>query len=163
MTCSRRLCLGLFLAATQLSGCFSFRHVEVESVPVGSDVRVHLTRVGMTQIPEEIASSSGTTLRGQLLEWDAGNLLIRVALGVHWDGAITRSLGQGFPIPRPEVLLVEKREFEALRTGLAVGGGVAAAAVLLHVFRRSRSEDHGGLPPPPGEETRIPLISIPVR
>jgi hypothetical protein len=162
MTRLRSLSLGFLLVTTQLSGCFSYRQVEVEAVPTGNDVRVHLTRVGIAQLPEEIASPTGTTLHGRLLEQDAGTLLIRVPLGVHWDGAITRSLGQDFSIPRSEVLLVEKREFNTLRTGLAVGGGVAAAAVLIHVFRRSRSEDHGGVLPPPGEETRIPLLSIPM-
>jgi hypothetical protein len=134
-------------AAVLLGGCFSYRTVELVTVPEGEDVRLELTRRAVSTLPE-IPKQSGSTLTGTLVRKDDEQIRVRVPIAVRQDGLLTRSLEQEVRIAAGDIVHIERREFNRVRTGVAVLSGAAAVAVLVGSFLASRPPD----PAVPSEE-----------
>jgi len=148
----------LLPATLLLTGCFSYRPAELGTVPVGQQVRVQLTRTGAAELPE--VAVQGTTLRGRVVGREADRLRVRVAVGYEQEALVTRELGRDVDIPAGEIVSVQRREFDKLRTGALVAGGVGVIAVILNSFGVIDNEDPVEFPTPPEEGARIPIFTI---
>lgn len=165
---SRSVKTTLFVGAFAVlfSGCFSYLPVEPAVIPQGSDVRLEMTRLGFAALPE-LPNEAGPALSGELLSHREGHILLRVPIRIRRDGTVVGSVDQDLTIPIDQVLRWEKREFNRVRTGLAVAGGLAGA-IGLYVAFGSGGPPVGEEPPRPpdgeaGGLARIELFSIPLR
>lgn len=134
------------LALLVLTGCFSYRTLPPGSVPAGSEVRVRVTAAGADRIraTEREPYSLEASLEGTLLGRSGDGLRLRL------------SESRGSPASPPvqhdvsllpgEVLALEVRRLDAVRTGiLAAVAGTAAA-----VWLASRFDSAGGSGAGPG-------------
>jgi hypothetical protein len=97
------------------------------------------------------------------MEAEAGRLLVRIPLGVQQEALVARSLGQDVAIATGEVMLLERRRFDAVRTGFAVAVGIAGAAGALLVFGAVQNSPDPNPDPGEGEGFVIRLLSVPYR
>ncbi len=149
-------------AALLLSGCFSYRQAELEAVPLGENIRVHLTRLGAAALPE-IPRQAGPMLRGRIMRNEDGRLLLRVPIAYQQAGVVTRELGRDIEVPVADIVRVETRELDRVRTALSVAGGIGVVVVLYQAFGGTRSDGGAPIPEPPVETIRIPLFHLPLR
>jgi len=120
-------------AALLLSGCYSYAPAEPATLRPQDEVRVHLTREGMIDLPE-ILGSPGPTVGGRLVSAEGDRLLLRVPVSVQVEGYATQSLPQEVPIAASQVVQVERRRLDRFRTGLAVAGILVGGGALVSGF-----------------------------
>lgn len=151
----------LVLAAFASTACFGYAPVEPGAVPPGSQVRVHLTRAGLLDLPE-VPVSAGSTLNGTLRAQDERVTVLFVSRGVVVEGAMQRVVGQEISVSSPEIIQMEQRQFRSGRTALTVAASLGVVALMVASIRGSQKPVE--LPPDPGpQEYRLPVIlSIPI-
>lgn len=122
-----------WLAAVQLlsSGCFGYVAAELETVPPGQRVRVHLTQDGLDDLVE---FAPGLAMDGTLVRADGERLILRVSVTDQTVGIMTRSLGQDVTIPASRIGRLERRELDRRRTWLTAGIGAAVAVAMFTSF-----------------------------
>lgn len=155
----------VFLAALLFPGCFTYRTAELTTVSEGSQVRVHMTRVGFAALPE-IPNQSGPRLAGTLAGQNGGEVLLRIPIG---QDALDGTIAQQVSIPAAAIVAVESRQLSRLRTGIAIAGGVTAALALYLGFEKGKPFQ-SDVPDAPEEEEgmtigvrRLMQLSIRVR
>jgi hypothetical protein len=142
-----------FLGILVLSGCFAYVPERPDAIPVGSDVRVHLSREGVDFLGAAYGSGSGI-LEGRLDRW--GDTVVVTVPVQHSPGMLDRGLRNMIKVRRSDVLAVDLRHRDQTKTvmaSLGFGGLVAITAVAMFggVF--------GGTQPQPEQlpdEIRIP-------
>jgi hypothetical protein len=141
-----------------LCGCYRYVPAELGAVPVGQDVRVHLTRQAMIGI-EELPDLERPLVSGTLVRLESERLFLRVPVAARQVGFHTDLIGQDVGIPTTGIVQLEQRRLDPLGTGLLVAGTAATAAAVITLILESRrgTEDPG---PPPIEELRVPLFSL---
>ena len=146
---------------TLLAGCFTYIPAPIESAPTTEDVRVHLTRVALAQVPEDFPTGD-TYLTGRIVSVAADSVVLRVPVARRSATPGVPELRQDVHIPRGGIVEIERREVNGLRTGLTVAAaaGAATALVLLIIEASGVGDpDPGDLP----EQMRFPLLSVSVR
>jgi len=136
------LCLSVFVWAV---GCYTYVPATIEAVPVGGRVRALMSTETEVRLRDSLGLELGA-LRGTLVERDSSRLLIQVpmATGARAFGAHT--LYQRIAVSPQDVLRVDVRRMNGLRTGvLAALLAGAAAIVLVQGFGLLRP----GTPEPP--------------
>jgi hypothetical protein len=144
------------------SGCFSYMPADPGALPVGSHVRVQLTRLGVAALPE-VLDQSGPRLAGTLVWTNNDQLMLRVPAVVDPSNA---GLGQQVVIPTQNVVSFETRRFSSTRTALVVGGGITLAALLYAGLESGRPANPEDPEEPEVEGMRagfLRILSIPVR
>ncbi len=143
-----------------LCGCFSYVPAPIETVPAGQDVRVYMSRRGMAELPEEL-EPNGPFLTGTLIRREEEHLFIRVPVARVQQGFHSTQIGQEISVPTGEIVQVQRRQFNRAGTGLLVVGTAASATAIVFLITKAFASREGN--PPPIEEIRIPLFSLPVR
>lgn len=147
-------------AMALLAGCFGYVPVEPGTVPEGADVRLHLTRQGVADLPE-IPGQEGEVVAGTLLRRSDGQVQLRVPIRVRNQGFPTQEFSQEVGVPARDIVVVEERRLSRARTGLLVAGGLAAVVLAITSFDDGRQDQSPQIPPPPEEGIRIPIFSFP--
>jgi hypothetical protein len=147
--------------STLLVGCFRYVPTPLETAPTTEDVRVHLTRVALAQVPEDFPTGD-TFLSGRLVAVAPDSVVLRVPVTRRVDGFGVPELRQDVHIARGGIVEVQRQEVDGLRTGLTVAAatGAATALVLLIIDASGSSDpDPGDLP----DQMRVPLLSVSLR
>lgn len=145
---------------TLIAGCFTYIPAPLDSAPTTEDVRVHLTRVAMAQVPEEFPTGE-SFLTGRLVSVAADSVVLRVPVARR-SSSFGMELRQDLHLPRGGIVEVERREVNGVRTGLTVAAATgAAAALVLMIIDASGSgdADPGDVP----EQSRLRLLSVSIR
>ena len=153
----RSLCALLVCALT--TGCYTYAAAP-ESVPAGAGVRARISATHAEQVGE-VLGRGNRVLEGVVMESSAETLLLAVPSVVTTPGMPDQRLRQNLPIPRSEIVELEIRRLDPWRTA----GLVGAAAVVLGYVVVEAFDVAGGSPNsgrPGGDQSRIPLITIPV-
>jgi hypothetical protein len=126
-------------------GCYKYTRVPIEAAPVGADVRLIVNRAGVPQLSGMADSDDvAPSVTGQLAGREGGALRLRVPLtSVQQPGQSSLDLAQMLEIPQDQVLSLELQRIDPVRTGLLVGGGVAAAAFVLYKIIDAYGSDGG--------------------
>ena len=153
--------MALVAPALLLCGCFSYVQVPLDTIPVGEDVRVYVSRQGLAELPES-TEHNGPILMGKVLREENERVVISVPVARREEGFFVSQIGQEVGVRRREIVQLEMRKLNRTNTALFVAGtGLATAAVVyLIIDAAARPENQ---PPPGQEEFRIPLFAIPVR
>jgi hypothetical protein len=154
-----------------LLGCYTYSPAPLDTIPAGTRVRTRLTPVEMARIREILNREAGS-VEGEWLGEEAGDLVLRVPVTVASYGGAGGAGGPGgaihqpIRIPRGEVVEVEVRRLDRVRTAaLVAAGAVVAGVVVARQFEGTGGEP--GIPPGgsgPAEHAapiRIPLLSLP--
>jgi hypothetical protein len=147
------------IALLLTTGCYRYVPARTGAVPVGTEVRLHVTPEAAARV-EPVVGSSLQEVDGLLERWgDEVVLAVRVPSG---EGAIERDLRNRVILSPNEVIAVEVRERDRARTAIltagltAVGVGAVVAAIS-GVFGGSTNTD-----PPVEEDSRVPIFRIPI-
>jgi len=138
------LCLSVFVWAF---GCYTYMPATTEAVPVGVRVRALMSTEAEVRLGDSLGLERGA-LRGTLLERDSSRWLIQVQMATGARAFGAQPLYQRIAVSPQDVLRVEVRRMNGVRTGVlaAVLAG-AAAIVLVQGFGLLRP---GTPEPPPG-------------
>ncbi|MSR36000.1 MAG: hypothetical protein EXR95_05055 [Gemmatimonadetes bacterium] len=144
----RRAATAILVLTLTSSGCYRYVPQQPGTVPIGTEVRVHLTAAGMTRLGEAYGTASGT-LDGRLDSWSE-EVVVTVSVAPA-PGMIDRGLRNRIVISQSEVISVDLRQRDPTRTGvLSVGLGVlvigTAVAMFSGAFGGSTADDPD--PPP---------------
>lgn len=142
-----------------LGGCYTYANTTAEQLPIGASVRVNLTATGADRLADALPGD-GRSVEGQVLQRTATSLTLAVPQSA--SGTLHREpVFQNVDLTPADYRGLELRRFDGVRTGLLVGGLVAAAAAVVRAeFWTQRA---GGSTPPGGPpEQRIPLLRIPL-
>lgn len=141
------LALGVLLA-----GCHRYVPARPGAVPVGAEIRVHLTEDGARRIEALYAAQAGP-VSGELESWSNEVVVIAVPVPAA-PGMMDRGLRNRVIIPVADVLSVEVQERDRTRTMILSAG---VATVVLGTAIAAFSGVFGGSRPPdtPAEEDAI--------
>lgn len=144
-----------------LGGCFSYVTAPVDTVPVGEEVRVFVSRQALQELPD-LPNGDTPILAGKLTRRDNERLFISVPVARRQEGFFVSQIGQEVGVRSSEIVQLEMRKLNRTNTALFVGGiGIAAAGVVYAIMEAAGWRDNPD--PPVIEEFRIPLFSIPIR
>jgi hypothetical protein len=151
--------LGGAVLLVSLSGCFSYVPAELGTLPSGQEVRVVLNRDATERLLElgvsGVADVRDPVVAGVLVRGADGRLSLRVPIRTPAGGGRS-AIAQEVPFDAGELLRIDRRQHDGLRTGLAVAGTVgAAAAVIVLIIQGSEGEPRLPLPGGP-DDSRIP-------
>jgi hypothetical protein len=122
-------------------------------VPPGTEVRIDLNGMGSDRLQLE-TGRRGRAVAGRLARMDVDSVAVVAAVQAIESQYRTGSVTE-VAFPLSEVREVSVRRLSAARTGLLIGGGVAAVLATLRISGGG-SED-GGEPPPPLFQFRLPF------
>ncbi len=149
------LAAGLALA----SGCYSYAPVRVDSLTPGQTVRVRLTPEEAMRL-EEMRRTDNRLMEGTYLETSGLQMTVNTQVSRTDPMAGTRALIQTIDVPLSQVVEVEERSFDRVKTG-AVVAGLAAGLVWAIIEATGDAVAPGtNPPPPPPPESRIPSFSL---
>lgn len=144
-------------AAPLAAGCYSYTAAQPASIAPGVTVRARITPAA----GERIAPLLGTTprsLTGKLISDLRDTLIIEVPAVMQAEvGSSVQTLHQRVSVPRSEIVFLEIRELNKVRTYGLVG---AAAAILGWVLFDVLKGEPGAeqLPGGGGEDNRVPVF-----
>lgn len=154
-------CIAAAWAAVSALGCYHYAPASIETVPAGTRVRATLTPAAEAELREK-AAIEAATLDGTLVE-RGDRLLFDVRSTTAADGAGVRALYQRVDVAPQDVVRVEVRRLDAVRTGglIAALAGFTAFAVI----QALGDPDPGSERPPNGTPPEhvaiwLPLIEI---
>jgi len=123
--------LALLCGTSMLGGCYTYTTVSPAAVPVGSDVRAHVTAAAADRASTVLGYRS-TTLEGRLMgRQPDGQILVRVHGQTYSAGGQTRRFYQRLALTPADVLDVQTRKLNMMRTGGLVAVGVAALVLIV--------------------------------
>jgi len=149
------------IMTASLLGCFNYVPVDMETVPLGTEVRAHLTTEGRqalwarTGIQRELLS-------GTLMEQRASSVVfwVRSVSGFESDASFD-NLYQQIDIPRQDVLRLDRKKLDVFRTGATVAIGLGAAGFTLYnALKGEPGISVDGTEPGPVDNIRVPFLLV---
>jgi hypothetical protein len=148
----------LLLAA---AGCYAYAPVDPVAVRPGTGVRVRVSGAGADRLAPLLGTGHTRVLSGTLVDARADTMIVQVPTVVQAGVAGSlETLHQRVSIPRSDMVELETRRLDRLRTGLAAG---SAAFLIASVVARALEGDRGSDSPGNGNggaETRIPFAGF---
>lgn len=151
----QRILLVAGVLATQ--GCYSYVPTRLESVQPGESVRLRLSPEEAERL-EAIRLTDVRLMDAVFLRGDPDEVLVETTVGRLDPQRGTRPLVQRVNIALGQIIEVESRQRDNLKTGAAVGAagiavGVGIAAALKGGFGQRSNEGEG-----PAEAPRFPIV-----
>ncbi|MBX6362773.1 MAG: hypothetical protein IRZ00_02795 [Gemmatimonadetes bacterium] len=138
--------LRIALLPLPLLGCYTYAPTEIGSVAAGAPVRARVSGAGAEQIAT-VVPLNGRVVNGEFVESDSASVLLQVP-SARRDGVPgLQMLYQRVRVPRADVLELEYRRLDPVRTGLVAVGATAVAAFLAS---RVLQGNEPGVPRPGG-------------
>ena len=142
-----------------LVGCYSYQPIEAAAVPVGTEVRAHITGAASDRVAPMLHSTDVRMLVGSVTENANGTILLEVPNGAMpnvTEGVVP--LRARVPIVPSDLVTLERRKLDVGRTvilGAGIVGGVSLGVAL--ALRSAADPQPGNLPNEPPPITRIPI------
>lgn len=154
MTCVLRP-LGLLLFTT---GCFSYLPVRSASdVEPGITVRARVSPTASARIAPLLGATEARRLDGTLISQSADTLIVEVPIVMQDAREFGHTPNQRVSIPRGDLVELEVRRIDRLRTGAVVG---ATAVVIGGILVNALKGDPGKEPLPGGGGTDAIVFSL---
>ena len=140
-------------------GCYSYTPITPEAAPMGSEVRARITGAASDRVGPLLHSFDTRVLVGNIVENNAGAMILQVPLGAMPNVAETIvPLQTRIPLAAADLVSLERRTLDATRTTILISGIVTGVAVGIGVALRAG----GGAEPGKGPDEPPPIIRIPI-
>lgn len=155
----RRAPLGralLLLGAAALSGCYAHTPVGMGTLEPRQRVRVHLAPAAAAEAAA-VLGAQRPVLDGVLTRATPEEIWLLVPTAYVQAGLGSEALRQELRFAREDVVALQRRQLDRVRTGALLGMGAAVVSAL--VYRALSGESGGTTTPPPGggpPEARLP-------
>jgi hypothetical protein len=143
------------------TGCYTYAPVDPAAVRPGTGVRARVSGAAADRLAPLLGTGDARLLSGQLVDVRADTLIVQVPTVVQAAvGSSLETLHQRLSIPRSDLLELETRRLDRVRTGLAAGSAVVIiGGAIIGAINADRGSDRG-----PGDgggnEARLPLIGF---
>jgi hypothetical protein len=144
------------VAAAVLAGCHSYTPVRIASVPVGAEVRAHLTDAGREHL-QFVPRRRERQVEGTLRRVEEENLILEVRLPRNPNLSTLNPLGQLVTLAPDDFSGLELKQPAHGRTVIAVTGAVTVFATVAVMMLSGRTGGEEGEEPSP-PEIRVPLL-----
>lgn len=149
----------LILSLTFLAGCYSYTPIAPTTAMPGVEVRARITGAASDRVAPLLGAFDTRELVGSVVENKNGDIILDVDVGTRPNAAESGGpLRARVPLVPADVLSLEQRKLDRMRTTMLVGGILAAAgagvAVALH---SGGGADEGKSPAEPPTIIRIPI------
>lgn len=149
------------LLATTTVGCYSHTRVDPGEVVPGMSVRAYVNATAGDRIAPLLGGTDARRLTGTVIRNDNDTLIVEVpAVTREENGGAIVTLHQRVTILRGEVLELEARHLDRVRTGALVGAGALVAGTAL----LDALETRGGKEPLPGggggQDALVPVLQV---
>jgi hypothetical protein len=162
------LILGAALTAAflGLAGCYTYTPTPLDSTGAGEAVRLYVSESAQDALselaPDGRAAEGEGRFRGTIVAREADRFLFQLPVAIQEQGAFRSEFGQNVWISTTDVMLVERRDLDPVRTGLMVGLTAAGVAAFIHFITvdairpatPSPGDGEGG------DESRMPLLQL---
>lgn len=144
-----------------LAGCYEYKVIDPSAAAVGSDVRARVSGATSDRIAPLLGVGDARLLTGSVVQTNAdGTLIVEVSTAAQpGPGGTIQSFAQHIALAKGDILELESRTLDPLRTGALVAGAVvvagASAAAALH-----GSPGRENAPSGTGTELRIPVLRL---
>ena len=142
-----------------LAGCYTYQPIEAAAVPVGTEVRAHITGAASDRVGPMLGSFDVRTLVGSVTENTNGSMMLEVPNGARPN--VTEAvvpLHARVPIVPADLVSLERRKLDVGRTTMLAAGIVGGVSLGVALALRSGADPHpGNLPNEPPPITRIPI------
>lgn len=143
-----------------LAGCYAYAPIDPAAVRPGTSVRARVSAAGADRIAPLLGASDARQLSGRLVDTRADTMIVEVPSVRQTSLPGMELLHQRVSIPRSDLLELETRRLDRLRTAAVAG----SAAILLAVIAINALENDPGTGNTPpgggGNEVRIPLLRL---
>jgi hypothetical protein len=158
LTLKRSLFLSPFLI-----GCYTYSPIEPATAPVGTEVRAHISGAASDRIAPIIQAFNTRVLTGKIDENRSGDMVLEVPTGAILNtGDAIAPLISRVPLQRGDVVQLETRRLNGVRTSLMIGSIAAAVGVASYLALNAGSS--GGTVPPDGGGgqpiNRVPIFRL---
>ena len=144
------------------SGCFRYVPAQIEATPIGSNVRLLVTRAGTSELSEIMELDGDAPLvSGSIVGMEGDDLVLSVPVAQVQDGFMMSNLEQRVRVPAGEIVSLERRELNGLATGATIAGAAGAVAIVIAVISDARKGENPDPPDPPDDLFGFTLLSIP--
>jgi hypothetical protein len=161
--------IGALLIAATNGACYRYAPVTLGAAASSSEVRVRVTEAAAARLSPDLGAFT-TEIDGQLAPQGADSVSVAIPIERAYRGITVGTTTQTLYLGRSEIVEVQRRQFDRVRTtlvsaGVVVGFGLLAAAVVQLADPNPDSQD--GPPVPPPSPTRIPrrhglIVRIPI-
>jgi hypothetical protein len=141
----RRTIATIALATT--GACYTSLPVESFPPPVGNDLVATLTDAGSAEMAS-VVGPRVTGISGRYLGLAGDSLLLSVKTVIKRDGNEEFWRGEQVGIPRSIVATLSRRQFSQVKSGLIVGGVIAALIGVTSAVISANGGSTGRRPPP---------------
>ena len=121
----------LLTASALLSGCFTYMPIEPGQVEPGVDVRARVSPAAGARIAPLLGATEARRLDGKVITRAADTLIVEVPTVIVDTREFGRTPNQRISIARGDLVELEVRKLDRLKTGAIVGGAAVALGVTL--------------------------------
>ena len=152
---------GLVMAlAVLVCGCARWMPARLGEVPVGSDVRLHLSEEGVREL-EELTGTRRSEVFGELLQWNE-EVMVSAALGTGGVGAAGSGLRQRIVVEEDNIVGVEIRELDRTLTWIFAGSvAVVGGAAIVWTVSKLIGGGTAATTQPPDPGSSEPFVRFP--
>ena len=145
-----------------LSGCYAYTPIEPASARPGMEVRARVSATAAERIAPLLGASEARVLTGSLIDNQPDGMVVEVPTVVQTDvGTSIQILHQRLSIGRGDLMELEARKLDRMRTGaLAGAGAIVVGAIVIKALNGGPAKEP--LPGGGASEVRIPLWSLPL-
>lgn len=150
--------------ALACAGCYRYVPAQMEATPPGEGVRVLMTRAGAAELATVTEINGDAPLvDGTVLGVEGSVLLLSVPVAQRHEGFMTSSLKQTIRVPTGEVVSFQRRELNALATGLTIGAAAGVVTAIVFVIAQSVRGSTPDQPIDPDDLLlKLSVFSIPI-
>ena len=143
-----------------LAGCYTYAPIEPAAARPGTGVRARITAEAGKQLAPLLGAADVRLLAGTLIENGPTGIIIEVPTIMPADAGITvQTLHQRVSVSRADLLELETRQLDGLRTGALAGGlAVIVGGATIRALKGDGSS--GVFPGGGGSDIRITLVRI---
>jgi hypothetical protein len=140
-------------------GCYSYTPITPAAAPTGSEVRARITGAASDRVSPLLHSFDTRVLVGNIVENNAGSMILQVPMGAMPNIAETIvPLQTRIPLAAADVVSLEQRKLDATRTTILIGGIAAGVVAGVAVALKAG----GGAEAGKGPDEPPPIIRIPI-
>ena len=142
--------LAAVVASSLLSGCFTYLPIEPGEVEPGVSVRARVSPAASARIAPLLGATDARRLDGTVITQSGDTMIVEVPTVTTENREFGRAPNQRVSIPRSDLVELEVRRLDRVRTIGLVGG---AAAILASALVKALQGDPGKEPLPGGGGT----------
>lgn len=144
---SRWSCGALLAMQLLITACYTYARTEPAAIPAGTSVRARVSPAAAERLAVLLGTTEARFITGTVIDNGPDTMIVEVPAIMRAEvGSSVRALHQRVSISRGELLEIETRQLDRIRTGAVAG----SAAIIVGAIVISAIRGEPGMERPPG-------------